>query len=313
MRGCTAHWHRSKREIRYPQAVFRAILCPVDFSTDSTTALRYARAVAHRTGGRLTALYVNDPWLANAAVAVYGPDAALEERSRDELARFTARAIGANHDDVTCRVARGDPAKTILATRADLVVIGTHGLGGVSKLFFGSTTARVLERTSVPVLAVPATHGRRSRLRPKKGWPGGRVVAPLALDRTSRASAARAAAVARAFGMALTLVHAVPPLQIPPFMATGILDLERQAIARATHALARVAATVRGVRVRSMVAEGDPADVVAVLSSRPGHGLVVVTLDPRGGLFHSRPGTISYRVLRRGAAPVLALPPGWHA
>ena len=291
--------------------MFRSILCPVDFSGDSQAALRYADAVARRTGGRLTVLYVNDPWLANAAAAVYGRGASLAEHTRTELQRFVTRALGSARG-VACTIALGDPAKAILAARADLVVIGTHGLGGVGKLFFGSTTARVLARTRVPVLAVPATHGRRSRRRPRPGWPRGRVVAPLALDRTSRGSAARAARVARRFGTGLTLVHAVPPLPVPPFMGGSVLKQERAAIARAKRALARTARAVRGVPVRSVVASGDPADVIAALAERPGHSLVVLTLDPRGGRFDSPRGAISYHVLQRGTTPVLALPRGWR-
>ena len=282
----------------------------MDFSAHSRTALRYARAIAKGSGGQLTVIYAADPWLENAAAAVYGGRTALAERTRTELLRFTARALGRDAG-VETRLVSGDPVRTILATKTDLVVLGTHGLGGMSKVFFGSTTARVLERTRVPVLAVPSTHGRR--LGPPRGWPAGRIVAPLALDRTSRGSAARAAAVARAFGTALTLVHAVPPLQVPPFMGAGILERNRAALAQARDKLAHLARQprlFRGVSVRALVASGDPAEVIAAIASRPGHSLVVLTLDRRGGFLHSRPGTISYRVLQRGETPVLALPPG---
>ena len=40
---------------------------------------------------------------------------------------------------------------------ADLIVMGTHGLSGVRKMFFGSVTERVLRQTSIPVLAAPLT------------------------------------------------------------------------------------------------------------------------------------------------------------
>jgi len=291
--------------------VFRSILCPVDFSRDSQAALRYAHALARRMRGRLTALFVTDPFLAGAAAAVYGSGVSLPDRTLEELERFVVRTLGgAPH--VACRVASGDPARTILAAPADLVVIGTHGLGGVGKLFFGSTTARVLARTRVPVLAVPATHGRRRRLRPPAGWPRGRVVAPLALDRTSRGSAARAARVARRFHAGLTFVHAVAPIPVPPFMGGSALRQEREALARARAAMARIAGAIRGVSVRAVVTPGYPADVIAALAARRDHSLVVVTLDPRGARFSAPPGRISYHVLQRGAAPVLALPAGWR-
>ena len=52
---------------RIKRGGFRSILCPVDFSDQSRVALRYAAAVAHRAGGRLSILYVNDPLLITAA------------------------------------------------------------------------------------------------------------------------------------------------------------------------------------------------------------------------------------------------------
>jgi predicted ABC-type transport system involved in lysophospholipase L1 biosynthesis ATPase subunit len=170
----------------------------------------------------------------------------------------------------------------------------------------------VLARTRVPVLAVPPTHGRRARMRPPARWPSGRVVAPLALDRTSRASAARAARVAGRLGLGLTLVHAVAPLQVPPFMGGGVLRQQREALARGRLTIARIARSIRGASVRTLVAPGYPADVIAAVAERPGYSLVIVTLDPRGVRFSARPGRISYHVLQQGAAPVLALPAEWR-
>jgi nucleotide-binding universal stress UspA family protein len=46
----------------------------------------------------------------------------------------------------------GNPADVILETaakeRSDLIVMGTHGLGGIRKWLLGSTTERVLRRTT---------------------------------------------------------------------------------------------------------------------------------------------------------------------
>ncbi len=292
--------------------MFGSILCPIDFSADSRAALRYAAAVARRSNGSLTALYANDPWLANAAAAVYGRGAGLAERSREELERFAAGVVGPRQ--VACRVVLGEPARAILSTaaamRADLIVLGTHGLGSVGKFFFGSTTARVLERTRIPVLAVPATHGRRSRLGPPRGWPGRQIIVPLALDRTTSGDAGRAAEVAGFLGASVVLVHAVVQTPVPPFMGAGVLRGQREAVALAGRRLGRVAIGLRrgGLTVRSLVAVGDPAEVVAALAARHRNSLVVLTLERRGRLFGSRPGTISYRVLQRGAVPVVALP-----
>ena len=54
----------------------------------------------------------------------------------------------------------GEAAEEILKQveecRAELVVMGTQGLEGPKRYFFGSTTERVLRESRVPVLAVPA-------------------------------------------------------------------------------------------------------------------------------------------------------------
>jgi len=53
----------------------------------------------------------------------------------------------------------GTPAPEILRVgrerSCDLIVISTHGLTGTRKLFFGSTTERVLRETTRPVLVTP--------------------------------------------------------------------------------------------------------------------------------------------------------------
>ena len=149
-----------------PAGRFGRILCPVDFSSQSRAALRYAAAAAAGRGGRLTVLFVDDPLLAAAAAAAHDPR--LQARTAiAELGRFVAptiRAAGLPAARVRLLVAVGDPAGEIVKTarraRADLIVMGTHGLSGFQKLMLGSVTGRVLKTAPLPVLAVPPRTGR---------------------------------------------------------------------------------------------------------------------------------------------------------
>ena len=137
------------------------VLCPVDFSDASRGALRYARAIAKHFGTRLVILAVEDPLLTEAidlgTGVVWNP-----EDTRHELARFDSKVLHGNPlevVDVDYHVAVGKPAKQILHVAqeeaCDLIVMSTHGLTGMRKLFFGSTTERVLRETTIPVLATP--------------------------------------------------------------------------------------------------------------------------------------------------------------
>ena len=77
---------------RWRTTGFRSILCPVDFSAQSRVALRYAAALATRSHGRLSILYVNDPLLiAAAGIALH--DRTLATRNLAELRRFVESTV----------------------------------------------------------------------------------------------------------------------------------------------------------------------------------------------------------------------------
>src|SRR5262245_33823015 len=93
-------------------AGFRSVLCPVDFSENSTLALRYAEAIARRGNAGLTVTYVNDPLLIAAAGAALH-DRGLVERSERELDAFVASTLAANTRKrlrVTSHVTTGLPS-----------------------------------------------------------------------------------------------------------------------------------------------------------------------------------------------------------
>ena len=195
---------------------FRSILCPIDFSGHSRVALRYAAAVAHRTGTSVTALHAVDPLLVRAAAAALG-DRALVKRSSIELQRFVTRTLGPPSTPsprVDCLVTVGSPADEILDVarrrRSDLIVVGTHGLTGATRLLAGSTTRHVLGRTTVPVLAIP----RSARQPPRTSgeWPGALVAAAVDIDLSPDRQVTVAARVAQWFDSALLVFDRVDRL-----------------------------------------------------------------------------------------------------
>jgi nucleotide-binding universal stress UspA family protein len=265
---------------------FSSILCPVDFSAHSRAALQYAAAVAKRADARLMALFVNDPLLVAAAAAEFDRQA-LARTSEAELRQFVTRAVGSNAalaKRLDYGIVHGDPAVEILKagrrTTADLVVLGTQGLSGARKLFFGSTTERVLRQATVPVLAVPPEA-------PKPGsagkWPGSPIVAALDLGPKLAADAQAAADFARWFGSDLLLVHVVAPTQAPKWLARRLQAHDRSRVTAARAQLERVAKQAgRGLEVDSQVRVGDPAQQIAALAADVGTGLVPVLALPGG-------------------------------
>jgi nucleotide-binding universal stress UspA family protein len=144
---------------------FRRILCASDFSSASRPAFRRALDLARANRATLTIVHVFSPVIPTmgdgfALTQVY--DKILADAQADaqrRLDRLVARAKqagarakgllleGIPHDRIV-RAAR--------STRADLVVLGTHGRTGLGRLFLGSVAARVVTLAPCPVLTVRA-------------------------------------------------------------------------------------------------------------------------------------------------------------
>jgi nucleotide-binding universal stress UspA family protein len=292
-----------------PGVRFRSILCAVDFSPHARHALRLAVAVAQQFNGRVTALFVNDPLLLAAARRLDGTESDIVDRSRRELTKFIAHAVGEPDPPPIALIAAGNPAEEILKTarrlRSDLVVIGSQGLSGVPRLFFGSTTEQVLRRATVPVFAIPPLKGRQQprtdRLHVE------RVVAPIDLAGEWHADAIRAASIAKQLGVPLLLAHVLRPSHVPEWLRPVAPLTEQERIRKATHVLERVTRHfAAGVEATCHVSVGDPVDQIATLTRR-GSPLLVMSLRGTAGLWGRR-GAIAYRVLTHSSTPVLALP-----
>jgi nucleotide-binding universal stress UspA family protein len=114
-------------------------------------------------------MFVNDPLLVAAARAASDPRGHQERAERD-LRWFVSHSISRRLLARTTQlVSLGKPAQEICRAahdlRVDLIVMGTQGVRGPRKLFFGSTTESVLRRTRLPLLAVPIDPAQARRRR----------------------------------------------------------------------------------------------------------------------------------------------------
>ncbi|MBQ8179268.1 MAG: universal stress protein [Candidatus Methanomethylophilaceae archaeon] len=141
--------------------VFQNILVPTDGSEYTKAAVRKAVELASLAGGSITALYVLDQTVMtnmpmdSAAVNVYGT---LEKEGRDavEFVRQLCEEAGV---PVQVALKEGTPVKVILeeSSSFDIIVMGTLGRTGVSKLLMGSVAEKVVRASNCPVLVVRAT------------------------------------------------------------------------------------------------------------------------------------------------------------
>ena len=295
-----------------------SVLCPIDFSNASRAALRYASAVAEHFRADLRVLTVNDPLLTEVAAMRLGPSWMPEDTER-ELRRFFAETFehrGAAPVDVHFEVAAGKPAPEILRVardgKADLIVMGTHGLTGVRKMFFGSTAERVLRETTVPVLLAPATETGPVQLEDVKRTIR-RVLVPVDLSDATARQVHVVSGVATALGAALLITHVIEPYRypLPPHIPLPSVDAERRG--RAEQALEDLMTTIPAhVKREALVTYGDAAEEIAKIAHDRKIGLIVMGLhaSPLAG---PRMGSVTYRVLCLAPTLVLALPPALQA
>lgn len=140
------------------------ILWPTDFGDSSREAAKYAFSFADRFGAELHALHVVEeiaPTLPEAIrhVATLPDDVLAKARALAEKelsASLPSDVAGARR--VIRAVRGGSPLVEILAyaeqNGIDLIVMGTHGRGGFSRLLIGSVAERVVRHALCPVLTV---------------------------------------------------------------------------------------------------------------------------------------------------------------
>jgi nucleotide-binding universal stress UspA family protein len=148
--------------------MYANILLSTDGSDVARKGLKHGLALAKALGARATVITVSEPLpgAVGAGTAVWVPsqqeidryDAANRERAAQvfDQTRAIAEQVGISAE--LLHVPHVHPATAILETAkskgCDLIVMGSHGRRGLSKLWLGSQTSAVLADGSVPVLVV---------------------------------------------------------------------------------------------------------------------------------------------------------------
>jgi nucleotide-binding universal stress UspA family protein len=290
-----------------------SVLCPIDFSESSRGALRYGAAIAAHCGSSLTLLAVNDPVFDEAA-ELTGGHAHLVDDTRREMERFQRQACATlphTPAELHFEIASGKPAPEILRVArergSDLIVMASHGSTGFRKLFFGSTTERVLRETLVPVLVTPGDAAASDPEDVRKTIR--RVLVPVDLTAASTYQLEIAGRLAASLSVPLLAVHVIEPVRSIRSAHGRPSTVETERRYRAEKDLERMADAIEGgSRPEVLVAYGEPAEEIAKVASDRSAGLVVMGLHS-SPVLGPRMGSVTYRVLCLAHRLVLALPP----
>lgn len=193
------------------KSIFRNLVVAVDFSRTSRRALELASALAAEHDSQLSVVHVlRTDW--RYEMLESPPEVDLERIDADQQLKHLIRNLDSKRKIDPIVLKNGAIPDAILALvhdlNADLLVVGTHGRGGLSKLALGSVAEGLLRSAPCPVMtvgpksetaAVPRT-GYRTVLFATDFGPGSAKALPLAISLASENDSK------------LVLLHMIPPM-----------------------------------------------------------------------------------------------------
>ena len=162
--------------------MFRRILVPIDGSPTSNLGLREAIEMAKDQGATLCLLHIVDEMIVTQGLdgTMYVTPGYIDEflaALRKEGEKILAKAEKeVKKRAIKCQTVLSETAghavadviiEQVIKCRADLIVLGTHGRRGITRLVMGSDAEGVVRATPVPVLLVRSS--RAARRRPARG------------------------------------------------------------------------------------------------------------------------------------------------
>jgi nucleotide-binding universal stress UspA family protein len=138
----------------------QSILLPTDFSSCSEAALKLASTLAAESGAVLYIVHVHDVQHLSASMGeaayLYAAEWKEELRAAEaQLCNVVPTTPGVNYRQVCLSGSTVPELLDFADTRdIDLIVIGSHGRTGLSRLLLGSVAEGVMRRAKCPVLVV---------------------------------------------------------------------------------------------------------------------------------------------------------------
>lgn len=218
---------------------FQRILFPVDYSTNCEAIVPYVIDWADRFGASIKLVHVygivNVPYdLVMTATGDWPAEVAAHETNR--LREFATRHFPGRAVELV--VEHGETAssihKVVDRDRTDVVMIPTHGYGPVRRLLLGSTTAKLLHDSAVPLwTASPVALNQE-----KPHVPCRSIVCAVDSSEESASVVVAGNSIAKRFGASLSLVRATPP--VPGFPEIDVSGYQKELADAAEQELAEL-------------------------------------------------------------------------
>jgi nucleotide-binding universal stress UspA family protein len=293
--------------------MYHSILVPLDGSRRSEQALIPAATIARLTDAQLRIVRIDEGALFPVDVAGWPSGGAVERDHETYMRRVVDRVREQSGVHARWALLRGAVVPVLLEhardVRADLVVMATHGRGGVERAWLGSVADEMVRAGALPILLTRLDeHLEQAPVT----WSPRRVLVPLDGSPLAESALPHAFAIAAAAGARVRLARVIP-LPLPAqadYAEPSAEDLERSCAWPRRY--------LQGVIERAL--DDCDLDTAVVAATRPAYGLLseaaswradllVMATHGYGGLRRFVLGSVADKVVRGAAVPVLVVPP----
>jgi nucleotide-binding universal stress UspA family protein len=288
------------------------LLLATDGSEDAALAARVASDLATRTASELCLVHVRQalpqgPYSGTYSEYYYRITEIEARRMLEEQVKHAKESEA----KVAETYLKMGPASLIIADLAqqidaDLIVVGSRGLGPVKRIVLGSVSEGVVHHATRPTLVVRGGEA---------AWPPSRIVVGDDGSEDARRAGNLAARIGRLFDAPGVLVRADPEPKLPPELPEherelfrGLreenLERERKALDHRAGELGELL----GVRPEVELLADDPTAAILKAAGEDESALIAVGSRGRGAVSRTFLGSVSTKVLRAARGPVLICP-----
>jgi len=296
--------------------MLQRLMVPLDGSAFAEAALPTAFHLARRDSARVQLVMVREPPLpltrtGNAPVRDPALDQELLQEARSYLDVLLGRIAASDRAHVSTALLLGSTVET-LADRVrdeavDLVVMTTHGRGGVGRAWLGSAADGLVRRSPAPTLLLRPGEGTEGQ--GEGGFP--RVLVPLDGSPTGDRMIEHAIAVAGVEQVEYILLRVLAASDSPlratlPQRGETASSRTQRATVEALLASRAEALRSRGLTVSAhIVVDDSAARGILDYAAEGGVGLIAMATRSRGGLERMLLGSVADKVLRGWESPLL--------
>lgn len=289
-------------------SLLKTILLATDGSEDADLAARAAGDLARKTE---TGLHVVHAWHTVPSAHFEGwINSSQEQASREVLDEQTKKIKDSGAKVSGSHLKEGSPAQAIVGLadeiEADLIVMGSRGVGRIKRLATGSVSEGVVHEASVPVLVLRGGD---------EAWPPNHLVVGEDGSGPALRAGELASEIGNLLGAKMTLVRTYPkPLDIDEEGRKSDPRMTDDALRQAETELGERADQLEGLlgqRPKMSIAVGDAAEDLVETAGRKGGNRALVAVGSRGlgTVERFRMGSVSNKVLRVAEGPVLISAP----